>query len=180
MSTPAERFRRAMERRAALMQRLCALPLEAHEWRANDDSWSLLEIVEHLVLAEQEVLVDLDDLPRLEARPRSFRNAVLYRLILGILRFRIPVPVPSEGMVPGGGRTMQELAEVWARQHERLDSFLTRLEPGADRATIFAHPVTGPLTIREGIRMLEVHLERHIGQIKRTLALWQRETASSP
>ena len=170
-----ERLERVSERRARLMRELEQLPPAAHEWRPDEGSWSLLEIVEHLVLAEQDVMVDLSNLSGLEPRPRSFANIARYWLVLAILRFKIPVPVPSEGMKPRGGRSMEELSELWAQQHQRVSEFMAGLRPGDERAAIFVHPVTGPMSIRDGVRMLEVHLSRHIGQAERTMRLWAKQ-----
>lgn len=170
------RLRKGVERtsrkREEFLSTLSGLPAAALEWRPGEGAWTLLEIVEHLVLAEQNVLVDLSDLKGLEVRSRSWLNVVRYWLVLGVLRFKIPVPVPSEGMVPKGGRPLSELADLWERQHAALLTFVSELAPTAESSPIFVHPVTGPLTVTEAVRMLEVHLDRHIGQARKTMGLW--------
>ena len=167
-----KRVERASQKREELLSELSGLPVAALEWRPAEGAWTLLEIVEHLVLAEQDVLIDLSNLKGLEVRARSWTNVARYWLVLGVLRFKIPVPVPSEGMVPNGGRPLAELADLWERQHAALLTFVSELAPTAASDPIFAHPVTGPLTVTEAVRMLEVHLDRHIGQARRTMERW--------
>lgn len=53
--------------------------------------WSMIEIVEHLVLAERAVFRGLPDPRRLEEKPRDFGNRVRYALVLFILTSGIPV-----------------------------------------------------------------------------------------
>ncbi|MEM7415857.1 MAG: DinB family protein [Gemmatimonadota bacterium] len=170
------RARKVSEKRTTLVRTLEGLPPEALTWRVEEGSWSLLDIVEHLVLAEQDVLIDLDGLAALPARRRTLRNRVGYWLVVGILRFRVPVQVPSEGMKPEGGRTLRELGATWALQHDRLIAFLESLKPGEERAAIFRHPVTGPMSVSDAIRMLEVHVDRHLGQAERALEAWAAAT----
>lgn len=172
----AERVRGVAEKRAAFVHSLEGLDPEGLSWRPADDGWSLLDIVEHLVLAEQDVLVNLDDLAGLPAKQRTLANALRYRIVLGVLRFRVPVPVPSEGMKPKGGRTLAELEAVWRTQHDQLIAFLESLRPGEEKAAVFRHPVTGPMRIDDAVRMLAVHLERHLGQAERTLRAWRALT----
>jgi len=128
--------------------------------------WSIQEIVEHLVLAEEDVFLDLDDLERLEDRPRRPKNRLLYFLVMFILRYGIPVEAPSRAMLPTGDSSLSELRHRWEWNHARLGAYLAGLSAAGARRAVFRHPVTGPLTVRQAIRMVEVHLDRHIRQIR--------------
>lgn len=75
--------------------------------------WSIQEIVEHLVLSETGVFGDLDALDRRTPRRRRARDYLLYPLVMFILRFDIPVRVPSPSMIPRGELSLRELGGRW-------------------------------------------------------------------
>jgi hypothetical protein len=113
------------------------------------------------------VVGDFSRLDELEEQPRGLKNRALYLVVMCILRFGIPVKAPSTAMLPTGERSVAELREMWDENHRRLRSFVGGLDRAGARRAIFRHPVTGPLSVSQGIRMLDVHLDRHIRQIHR-------------
>lgn len=165
--TAAERLRRIEAKRERLLGELAALSpsvLEAHPLAGK---WSLLEIVEHLVLSEEGVTGDFARLADLVPQPRSAKERLMFVMVMAVLRFDIPVKVPSRKMHPVGGRSLAELGATWQRNHGQLRAFVQQMEPHRRRDGIFRHPVAGPLTVDQGLRMLETHLDRHIRQIRR-------------
>jgi len=170
MSRQATRSLTRMDRvelkREALLSAAEALTGEELTRRPDPDSWSALEILEHLVLAEDDVVGALSDPDALREGRRTLKSRVLYRVVMFILRFGIPVSVPSRSMVPGGERSLEELTESWRRNHRVLRDFLDHPRASSG-ACLFRHPISGPMTTEEALRMLEVHLDRHVGQFHR-------------
>jgi hypothetical protein len=159
-------------RRDDLLARLSALDDETLRARPADDKWSLLEIAEHLVLVEPAVMGDLSDPEGAasgSAGTRGMSNRIKYGLVLFILRFGIPVKTPSRKMNPSGERSLDDLKRTWRGQHDELRAFLNALPPGGEDLPLFRHPVTGPITVAEGVRMLSVHLDTHLRQVDRRL-----------
>jgi nitrogen-specific signal transduction histidine kinase len=62
------------ERCRALLDELAALAPEALAAKPRPDQWSILEIVEHLVLAERFVLAGMPPVAELVERRRSLKN----------------------------------------------------------------------------------------------------------
>ena len=58
--------------------------------------WSILEIIEHLVLAERAVFRGLPDPSLLVGNERGLGHRVRYLLVMFVLNFRIRVRVPAE------------------------------------------------------------------------------------
>lgn len=128
--------------------------------------WSILEIVEHLVLAEEALFAGQrgqkgDVVPR-----RTIRNLGLYLVVMGVIGFGVPVRVPSRSMRPTGSRTLAELDEAWEQSHDRLWRHVAEMPRGGLSHPIFAHPVSGPMSTRQAIWMLEAHLRHHRRQIR--------------
>ena len=129
--------------------------------------WSMIEIVDHLVLAERAVFKGLPDPRRIEEKPRDFGNRVRYALVLFILRSGIPVRTPSPAMVPQGDRGLPGLRLLWDESQQWLRSCIAHLGPGAGQKAVFEHPIAGPLTVSQAVRMGQVHVDGHVRQIRR-------------
>jgi hypothetical protein len=129
--------------------------------------WSMIEIVEHLVLAERAVFKGLPDPSTLAENRRDLGHRGRYLLVMFILTSRIRVRVPSPAMVPQGDRGLAELRRLWDESQRWLRSCIAHLGPGAGRKAVFEHPIAGPLTVSQAIRMGQVHVEGHVRQIRR-------------
>jgi hypothetical protein len=105
--------------------------------------------------------LDLFELPQ----PRTLRHRILYGVVMFILRFDIPVRVPSPDLEPRGSRPLEELRAQWEANHELLRNWIESSDPFTLARPLFVHPVAGPMTTTEALRMLEVHLDRHVRQI---------------
>lgn len=168
MATRAqERIQELDRRRRELLDLAAALPAAALPAKPATGGWSVLEIIEHLVLAERAILLDLPDPATLVDRPRGFRARCFYPLVLGILAWRIPVKVPSRRMLPGGGRSLAELRARWDENLAWLTAYAAGQDPARAQPAAFLHPVAGPLTLDQALRMALLHLEIHRRQVHR-------------
>ncbi len=151
--------------RRALLEELEALDPATLAAKPRAGEWSILEIVEHLVLAERAVFRGLPDPSSLVARARGPAAHVRYFLVTVALKSPLAVDVPSPAMVPRGGLSLADLRRAWDDNRDWLLSCLEFLGPAGVRKAVFEHPVAGPLTVEQAIRLGRVHLERHIRQI---------------
>lgn len=162
-----EALRDFARRRDALLDALDALEPMRLRARPAPNAWSILEVVEHMVLAERAVLRDLPDPATLVGRPRRLRDRLGYGLVVFILTSRLRVQVPDAAMLPQGERTLEELRAMWEENQAWLLGYVEGLdEVGASRA-VFHHPITGPLDVDRAIRLGRIHFDRHLGQIER-------------
>lgn len=130
--------------------------------------WSILEQVEHLVLAERSVFRGLPDPEALRSRARRPVHRMARLVVLFVLRFRVPVPVPDRAMLPSGEpRTLDELRRMWDENQVWLAAAIDALGTDGVRGAVLRHPVAGPLTVEQAVQMDHVHLGRHLGQIRR-------------
>src|SRR5882757_7683543 len=72
--------------------------------RPLSGKWSMLEIVEHLVLAERSVFQGLPEPSKLTVRSSRLKDHFRYRLVMFVLRNGIRVQVGTPAMLPQGGR----------------------------------------------------------------------------
>ncbi len=162
------------ERRLEFLDELAALDPRCLEAHPIVGKWSILEIVEHLVLGERVVYLNLTEPSRLVERPRGLVTRGRYLLVLGLLKSRLRVRIPAREMAPRGGRTLSELRGLWDENQAWLLSVVELLGPAGVRRAVLAHPAVGPLTVEQAFEMGCIHFERHVRQIrdiKRRLAL---------
>jgi hypothetical protein len=162
-----ERLRSFDARRNALLDELEALAPEVLTARPLAGKWTILEIVEHLVLAERVVFQGLPDPSQLKARKPWLKQRIRHLLVLIVLKTGIPVGVASPAMIPQGGRDLAELRRLWDENKAWLMIYLERLGPARIHESLLRHPIAGPINLRQGVVMSRLHLERHIEQIRR-------------
>jgi len=175
MPTPPQApWRRRLERIDAVRHGLLADLVARNQAQLmqspGGDRWSVLQIVEHMILAEQAILLGLPPLTALEERPRTLRNRLLYGVVVAVLRFRIRVKVPSRRMVPTGQLSLESLKPLWEANHQWLRGYTASLSPGGEQAAVFRHPVAGPISLAQALRLDELHLDIHVRQIRTLLS----------
>ena len=164
-----------------LLQRISALDLERRELldeldrlasqsltaKPSADRWSILEIVEHVVRAEREVLMGLPASVEWGARRRGLRSHLKYALVWFVLRCRIPVKVPAKPMLPTGEIPLSELRRDWDENLTWLRRHVEQLHHGDLRRPCFSHPVAGPIDTVQAVAMGRLHFEVHRRQIRK-------------
>ena len=161
-----KRFDAVEAQKADVLARVAARS-DAEQRRApRAGAWSLLEVVHHLVLAEEGTARQVEAATTaapdaLARRPRLGRIAL--PLVLGVLRHGIPVPAPPE-MIPQTTVPLPELAERWAAARRALAGRLEAVStPNAPPQTPVAlHPLLGPLGACEALDLLDAHLRYHL------------------
>jgi hypothetical protein len=164
--TLEERLQAFDAARRALLDELDALDTAVLAAHPLPEKWSILEIVEHVVLAERAVFKGMPDPSQLEAGRRGFGNHARYLLVTFILKAGIPVRAPSRRMLPQGGRSLAELRSLWDESQAWLRSVLDHLGSAGLESAVFEHPIAGPLTVEQSVRMVKVHLDGHVRQIR--------------
>lgn len=160
------------------------LELADREWstRPAPDAWSVGEIVEHVVRMQRYVLLLVEKigrraLRRLEAgeRPPATLEATTE---LEILADADRAWTSPEHMRPTEGPARDQLALELAEQRRRCLEWLARLPAGEGALhSIRMSVVNRRLDLYGYLRLIDVHLARHLAQLERTLA---RVTGPAP
>lgn len=147
--------------------------LDDHQLRRKPGpmEWSILQIVQHMVLAERDVMQYLPEPKELIDRKRGFRARIFYLVVILILRWNIRVPVPSKRMVPDGNTSLSELRQQWDENLRWFRGYLDSLGPEDLNRAVFSHPVAGPLTGPQAGKSAQYHFDAHLRQIEKVKAL---------
>jgi len=173
-----------LERRTRrLLDELCTWTPEQLRFRPSPASWSALELIEHLILAERAVseMMRSNISEERDVRMRDrFRSALVLGLMALPLRLNVPDTVkqimPSE-MQPD----LRSLRDSWSGDRCDLADFLGRLSTADRNLGVFRHPVGGWTTASGAMVFLRLHLWHHWYQFRRlrtTVRALQNATAS--
>lgn len=158
--------------RGALLAQVEALDLAVAHRRSSEGAWSVSEIVEHLVLAEEYGIRGLWDAATREAAdrmpppsPEFARRSIDEIMALAPERVEAPTAVVPQN----GGRPLGFwLARL--RSHEQVLRELTQAMEAVGLEHIgLSHHVAGPLNGVQRLQFFRWHLQRHLKQIQRSL-----------
>ncbi len=133
--------------------------------RAGAETWSVQQIVEHLVLSDETVgyAQDAGTIPPEAALFRILPRAVRRALVLAAFKRNAVLPLPSPAIEPLGNVPLPELLERWERARTELKGVLETV--GTE--TRWFHPIVGPLTALQLLTLAEVHTAYHMRQMER-------------
>ena len=164
-----ERIEEFEAKRNALLDELASLDKAALEARPIEGKWSVIEIVEHMVIGEREVLLGLPDPGELKSYDRSLKNKLMLKVVMFVLGNRIRVKVPSRTMVPKGGAALADLRAKWDENQKWFREYVASSDEEVLRRAVFRHPVSGPIDVYQAVEMCHAHFDSHTDQIRRLL-----------
>ena len=139
----------------------------------REEAWSVLEIMQHLMLAERQSLATVSEQLTEEHTfekagvKASVRSVVLNSILSIPVKFKAPFSIGRDAFIQDG--TFWEIAKEWRAERTNLKHFLNDIsEDHLDKA-IFNHPRAGNITISGMLSYYEKHFDRHHKQIQRTL-----------
>jgi len=133
--------------------------------RPGEGKWCLEEVVEHLVMAEREVLLHPRDPFAKPARKSGVRSQLMLGVVLLVLQLNLPVPVPSAEMLPTGRKSLPALIQEWEQLRACLARFLKHVTPATMHWQVFFHPIVGMIDVPQALRLARFHLLHHAHQI---------------
>ena len=152
------------EGRNALFEALSGIDEQMSVWKQMPATWSILECVEHVALAEEFLL---GRLMAAEASASALSNPAREGMILarGVDRTR-PVESPAEGQPRGRYLNLQGALTGFSEVRARTIDWVTSQERDL-RSRVTHHPlVPVPVTCYEMLLIISVHPRRHADQIR--------------
>lgn len=174
-STLRERMDSFEAMRIQLLDELASLPDDVLKARPLEDKWSILEIVEHMAVAEREVLLGLPEYSEISGYRRTFKNKLMLKVVMFVLGNRIRVKVPSRTMNPKGDVSLADVRAAWDESQEWFRGYVRDCDEETLARPVFKHPVSGPIDPLQAVEMSIAHLKSHKAQIDRLLELSQAQ-----
>ena len=147
--------------------------------RPAEGKWSMLQVIEHLVLAEEGTLRVFEKGPPAEPKVKV-RSLLALRAIEGLFGLRLRLAVPSKSLTPTVPESLEALRLRWTSVSDGITKYVGALESDDLSQPRFRHPVAGWVTVGQGLDFLERHIrhhERQLHRIRRSLAAARRPGA---
>jgi uncharacterized damage-inducible protein DinB len=156
-----EHFDKLEKGRLALLQKVSHLPAELVTRKPGPDRWSILEDVQHLVLAEQRTVPGAGSISDSDEK-----NPDMLKVVLKVLDQDVAVDVPDPAMMPGGEAGLEDLIQDWEQVRKRLHEFLANCGPEDLGKPVSIHPVTGTLNVVDLLHLIDSHFNHHRRRIE--------------
>ena len=165
-----ETFRSLGKKYGELLQHLNSLSDDVLYFKAQADKWSIVEVIEHLVVAEENMLEQLTGATSATALDPQDRSAKNYHIVIKVMTRDIPVDVPDESMEPHGRFSLEELLGRWDDIRQKTRAYVNGIDPEEADNLVYRHPFAGPLDMAETLRFIDVHFDNHMRHIDRIIA----------
>lgn len=157
--------------RLQLLARLDKLPADVLTRKPSPDAWSVVEVMVHLIKAENGTLNYLRKKLEMgghrKASPfAAFRKALL-NFVLGLpIKYKAPKIVQLEN---GIDMPYSEARAQWDAVREALRKEYEAIDPALITHDLFKHPFAGKLNLLQSVSFMHHHMTRHFSQVDRTL-----------
>ncbi|MEL6769459.1 MAG: DinB family protein [Bacteroidota bacterium] len=181
MLPPLQRRYDALERRRrSALATLRPLAPAARQRRPAPETWSLNEVVHHLVLVDEgmarSIRCYLDQPPRQPAASAPFKVLAMRAFFALPTRVRIPAQVAA--ITPRDTPDFETLAADWSAARAGLGSMLEAVPAERLKAVAFKHPLGGRMSLVDAVAFIGWHQDHHRKQLRRTLAAVTKRAVS--
>ncbi|MCC7223807.1 MAG: DinB family protein [Chitinophagales bacterium] len=169
----AQRFEQFEQLRTEFWDDIAASSPEQRLFKPKPDAWSMLQVAQHIIAAEEATLLFVSTRQRIKSsfwgRWRSrIRSFGLKLFLLSPLKAKAP-NVP--GLVPDGSKSYEQLSNHWDAVREQWRQFLTNFEAEHLEDVVFKHPIAGKFNLLQTIDdFMAPHISHHLQQLQRIKA----------
>ncbi|MBC7788643.1 MAG: DinB family protein [Anaerolineae bacterium] len=154
------------QRREVLLREASALTEAQLTFKPMQGAWSILQVIEHLLLVEGGIVERVTTRPPRAVRPRV-RDRLGYAAVWVALAYGMRIKAPIQSVMPSKGITLSEAAEQWRVMLRSLSEHLATVRDDSLKLTVFKHPIGGPMTLAEALLFITRHFDHHLRQIAR-------------
>lgn len=173
MSTTIQHQYLALEEaRKQLFTKLQSFTHEQLNQKPGENQWSILQVVEHLLLVETGSLQYMQKKYKYGKNiPRAgWGTKIRYTL------FRFAFDLPFKWKAPKVASTLPEQSELkdvqtrWEQTRQQMNAFIEAMPERDYHLSIFKHPFAGRLNLYQTFGFYTTHFEHHLKQIERIKA----------
>ena len=133
-------------------------------FRPKPDRWSMLMILQHIILGEQGIRLSEAELSNNPVR-QQLKTGNMLAVVIDVLEKDIPVEVPDISVEPDGLMELDELVALWDQEREMLWNLFEDITEETVSDVMFSHPAAGPLDPIGTLKLAVAHFDTHRRQI---------------
>ena len=165
------RYNKLLRQAEAIFTSIENLPEETIYQKPDANSWSIAQVIAHLVSVEKVTLGYLVNKKYEEIRNRgNWRNRLNYGMLNLALRSRFKFKVPPvEALKPEDKPELSQHINDWKEVQLNLKKYLEGFPAEAQQRMVFRHPLAGALTIEQCLSFMLQHMQHHLPQLNTLL-----------
>lgn len=152
------------DRKSELINYLASYSDDLLQFRPKPDRWSMLMILQHIILGEQGIRLSEAELRSNPVRHR-LKPGNMLAVVIDVLEKDIPVEVPDISAEPDGSMELDELIALWDQERKMLCDLLEDITAETVNDVMFSHPAAGPLDPLGTLKLAVAHFDTHRRQI---------------
>lgn len=161
-------YQQFLSTKKQFLDRINAASKEQQLFKPSEDSWSMVEVLEHILLSESGVLGFMKKYPPAQSAFKvNLKSRILYKLLAKLYKSGKKVKVPAKFLNPTGGKSLASLLEESQGNNEFLSGILKDFPEEKLKYSAFKHTVSGGMTIGNTIEFFENHIIHHSHQLDR-------------
>lgn len=161
-------FDELTEKRAQLFSELDKFQPEQLEYKSSPEMWSMLQVVNHLLISEQHIYQYLCKKNQAKTLDPAGVAAAARSLVLNaFLKSPLRVSAPRQLPLPESPRALPEMRKDWDATRRDMETFLMELPSERLQKIIFRHPFAGRFNIAQTLKFMINHIVHHIRQVRR-------------
>jgi hypothetical protein len=152
------------DRKSELINYLTSYSDDLLRFRPKPDRWSMLMILQHIILGEQGIRLSEAELRNNPVR-YQLKPGNMLAVVIDVLEKDIPVEVPDISAEPDGSMELDELIALWGQERKMLFDLLEDITAETVNDVMFSHPAAGPLDPLGTLKLAVAHFDTHRRQI---------------
>ena len=166
-----EEFRKMESEREAMMSELSNYSEETLTKKPDSDSWSVAEVVMHMVIAESGALAYMQKKLEFGGHTRSTLGAAFKQKLLN---FAVSLPIKFKApkvanIKEGENVSFAEASQKWKSIRQDLLMEYQSMDDELVSHELFKHPAAGKMNVLQSVEFMRKHMNRHIKQMKSTV-----------
>jgi uncharacterized damage-inducible protein DinB len=142
--------------------------VEQQRFRPSEYEWAMIDVVEHLATSEKGINKFFQKYkPENTTRKMKLKNHVASALMQTALYFPTKFPAPAALKPPQGDTTLEEWKVYWTNERSVFKEMLERFPKEKMPYSVFKHPRSGPMDMKNVIDFMKNHVIHHIYQLNR-------------
>ena len=164
-------FAKMETEREVVINSIRAIPADKLVTKPQQNQWSVTEIILHLVKAEEGALKYMQiKLKHGGHKKATIGAAIKHRLLTTAIALPFKYKAPNVIKLGEIGSTsFAQAVEQWASIRNQLKNEYESIDEEIIDHELFKHPVAGKLSIMQSVKFMRRHMNRHVGQINRTI-----------
>lgn len=166
-----QRYKELEQKREQLFKDLKAYSDETINRLPDSNSWSVAEVIGHLMSAERATLSYLKKktLDTSRSKNAGLSNKLKYNLLKMLFSVPLKFKAPKVTTPIAKYSLLLEMDIEWAAIRRDTNAIIAKLDEKDFKKELWLHPVSGKMNLLQMVNFTHIHFDRHKKQIEKTL-----------